>query len=225
MRNILKLTAAAAVLAMSTTAAMAGSSDGEIQIKAMATLVAPDGKITAVELDSIGLPAGTQTKADDNFVPTIAAEYFFTPNISLETICCVTQHDVTGTGPLAGAGLVSDANIIPATLTAKYHFGDGIGFKPYVGAGPTYFIFIDEKAGATTQALGATRQKMNDKLGFALQAGFDLPINDRGLGLSVDAKRYFVNTTARWFAGQTEVLRTRHRIDPWVVSAGLAYRF
>ena len=77
MRNILKLTAAAAALAMSATAAMAGSSDGKIQIKAMATLVAPDGKITAVELDSIGLPAGTQTKADDNFVPTIAAEYFF----------------------------------------------------------------------------------------------------------------------------------------------------
>ena len=171
MKNTLKWAAATAALAMSGTA-IAGSGDGKIQIKALATLVAPDGKITSIELDNIGLPAGTQTKADDNFVPTIAAEYFFTPNISLETICCVTQHDVTGTGTLDGAGLVS-----------------------------------------------------NDKVGFALQAGFDLPINDKGLGLSVDAKRYFVNTTARWFAGDTEVLRTRHRIDPWVVSAGLAYRF
>lgn len=224
MKNILKFAATAAALALGG-AAIAGSPDGKIQVKAMATLVAPNGKITSVELDSIGLPAGTQTKADDNFVPTIAVEYFFTPNISLETICCVTQHDVTGTGPIAGAGLVSDAKIIPATLTAKYHFGDGSGFKPYVGVGPTYFIFIDEKAGATAQSLGATRQKMNDKLGFALQAGFDLPLNDKGLGLSIDAKRYFVNTTAHWYAGQTEVLRTRHRIDPWVISAGLAYRF
>lgn len=224
MKNIAKLAAAAAAFVVGGTAS-AGSGDGKIQVKAMATLVAPDGKITSVELDSIGLPAGTQTKADDNFVPTIAAEYFFTPNISLETICCITQHDVTGTGPLDGAGLVSNANIIPATLTAKYHLVTGSGFKPYVGAGPTYFIFIDEKPGATTQALGATRQKMNDKVGFALQAGFDLPLNEQGLGLSVDAKRYFVNTTARWFAGPTEVLRTRHRIDPWVISAGLAYRF
>jgi outer membrane protein len=224
MKNIFKISAAATLLAMSG-AAMAGSSDGKIQIKLMGSLVAPDGKITSVELDNIGLPAGTQTRADDNFVPTIAAEYFFTPNISLETICCVTQHDVTGTGPLAGAGLVSNANIIPATLTAKYHFGDGSGFKPYIGAGPTYYIFIDEKAGATAKALGATRQKMNDKVGVALQAGFDLPLNEKGLGLSVDAKRYFVTTTAHWYAGQTEVLRTRHRIDPWVVSAGLAYRF
>ncbi|PHR15289.1 MAG: hypothetical protein COA41_16855 [Sphingopyxis sp.] len=224
MKNTLKLAVAAASLAMSGTA-VAGSGDGKIQVKVLGTLVAPDGKITSVELDNIGLPAGTQTEADDNFVPTIAAEYFFTPNISLETICCVTQHDVTGTGPLNGAGLVSNANIIPATLTAKYHLVTGSGFKPYIGAGPTYFIFIDEKAGATAQALGATRQKMNDKVGFALQAGFDLPINDKGLGLSVDAKRYFVTTTARGFAGPTEVLRTRHRIDPWVISAGLAYRF
>tara|TARA_R110002020_G_scaffold106578_3_gene248028 strand:- start:178 stop:852 length:675 start_codon:yes stop_codon:yes gene_type:complete len=224
MKNTLKLAVAAAALAMSG-AASAGSTDGKLQIKVLGTLVAPDGKITSVELDNIGLPAGTQTEADDKFVPTIAAEYFFTPNISLETICCVTQHDVTGTGPLAGAGLVADANIIPATLTAKYHIVTGSGFKPYIGAGPTYFIFIDEKPGATAKALGATRQKMNDKVGFALQAGFDVPVNDKGLGLTVDAKRYFVNTTARWYAGQTEVLRTRHRLDPWVISAGLAYRF
>lgn len=224
MRNVFKICVSVVILGLSGTA-VAGSSDGKIQVKAMGTLVAPNGKITSVELDNIGLPAGTQTEADDNFIPTLAVEYFFTPNISVETICCLTQHDVTGVGPLNGAGLVSNANIIPATLTAKYHFGDGSGFKPYVGAGPTYFIFIDEKAGATAQALGATRQKMNDKVGFALQAGFDLPLNDKGLGLSVDAKRYFVNTTARWYAGQTEVLRTRHKIDPWVVSAGLAYRF
>jgi len=134
MKNIIKISVAMAALAMSGSA-IAGSGDGKVQIKALATLVVPDGKITSIELDNIGLPAGTQTRADDNFVPTIAAEYFFTPNLSLETICCVTQHDVTGTGPLAGAGLVSDATIIPATLTAKYHFGDGSGFKPYVVAG------------------------------------------------------------------------------------------
>jgi outer membrane protein len=28
-------------------------------------------------------------------VPTIALEYFFTKNVSVETICCVTGHHVT----------------------------------------------------------------------------------------------------------------------------------
>lgn len=212
-------------LALSATPAQAGDPDGKIQLKLLGTAVLPDGKITEVKFDGLRLPAGTQTAADNNYVPTIAAEYFLTPNFSLETICCVTQHDVMGRGGLAGAGLVSNANIVPATLTAKLHFPTKGGIKPYVGAGPTYFIFIDEKPGATTRTLGATRQQLNDKLGFALQAGVDIPVNDNGLGVTLDAKRYFVSTDARWFAGNTLVLHTRHKLDPWVLSAGLAWRF
>jgi len=198
---------------------------GDVQVKILATLVAPDGKLKDVKLDAIGLPAGVQTKADDNVIPTIAIEYFVADHISIETIAGVTQHDVVGRGTLAGAGLVSDAKIIPATLTLKYHFGKDGGIQPYVGAGPSYFIFIDEKPGAGAVALGATRQKMNDTLGLALQAGVDIPVNDKGLSVTLDAKRYFLRPTARWFAGETEVLRTRHKLDPWVISAGVGYRF
>lgn len=220
------LCAAACAMTVGATPAFAGSADGAIQVKVLGTAVLPNGEITDVLVDGIGLPAGTQTAADDNYVPTLAIEYFVTPNISFETICCVTQHDVEGRGGLAGAGLVSNANIIPATLTAKYHFGTPGGIQPYVGAGPTYFIFIDEQPGDTARALGATRQQMNDHFGFALQAGVDVPVNDTGLSVSLDAKRYFLRTTAHWFnAAGTEVLATRHRIDPWVISAGLAFRF
>lgn len=203
----------------------AAAKSGDVQVKILATLVAPDGKLKDVKLDAIGLPADVQTKADDNVVPTIAVEYFVADHISIETIAGVTQHDVVGRGALAGAGLVSDAKIVPATLTLKYHFGKDGGVQPYVGAGPSYFIFIDEKPGAGAAALGATRQKMNDKLGLALQAGVDIPVNAKGLSVTLDAKRYFMRPTARWFAGATEVLRTRHKLDPWVVSAGIGYRF
>jgi len=198
---------------------------GDVQFKILATYVAPDGKITDVKTDLIGLSAGTQSKADDNVTPTVAIEYFVADNISLETIAGVTQHDVDGRGALKGATLVSDAKIVPATLTFKYHFGKEGGVRPYIGAGPSYFIFIDEKPGATTRTLGATRQKMGDKLGAALQAGIDIPVNDKGLALSIDAKRYFLRPTATWYAGSTEVLKTRHKLDPWVVSAGVAFRF
>ncbi len=222
---ILSATTAIA-MAFAAAPAMAGSPDGPIQVKLLGTAVLPDGKITDVLVDNIGLPAGSQTYADDSYVPTIAIEYYVTPQISIETICCITQHDVNGRGALAGAGLVSDATIVPATLTAKYHFGEAGGIQPYVGAGPSYFIFIDEQSGTTAQALGATRQRMNDHVGFALQAGVDIPVNQNGLSLSLDAKRYFLSTSAHWFnAAGTEVLATRHRIDPWVLSAGLAYRF
>ena len=222
MKKYLSLAALAVAL---TFPGQAAAKAGDVQFKLLGTFVAPDGKLTDVKVDRIGLPAGTQTKADDNLVPTVAVEYYVTDAISVETIAGVTQHDVDGRGALAGAGLVSNVKIVPATLTLKYHFGSDGGVQPYVGAGPSYFIFIDEKPGATAAALGATRQKMNDKLGVALQAGVDIPVNAKGLAVTFDAKRYFLRTTARWYAGTTEVLQTRHKLDPWVISAGVAFRF
>lgn len=221
----LPLLAASLLASAAALPGQAAARTGDVQVKLLGTLVAPDGKIKDVKIDAIGLPAGTQTKADDNVVPTVAIEYFVTDSISLETIAGVTQHDVNGRGALAGAMLVSDAKIVPATLTLKYHFGKEGGVQPYIGVGPSYFIFIDEKPGATAVALGATRQKMNDTFGAALQAGVDVPVNAKGLAVTFDAKRYVLRPTARWFAGTTEVLRTKHKLDPWVVSAGVAFRF
>lgn len=218
-----------AALAASTafaTPALAGDAEGHWQVKLLGTAVLPDGAIQDVIVDP-GLPAGTSAKAEDNYVPTVAVEYFFSPNVSVETICCITEHDVHGTGPLAGAELVADRKIVPATLTVKFHLPTDSGFKPYVGVGPAYFIFFNEKPGAATRTLlGATKLEFNDKVGVALQAGVDIGLGDSGLGISVDAKRYFVRPTAHWFnAAGAEVLATRHKLDPWVLSAGVAYRF
>jgi outer membrane protein len=101
------------------------------------------------------------------------------------------------------------------------------GIKPYVGAGPAYFIFFDEKPGAAARSLlGATKLAFNDKLGVAVQAGVDVALGNSGFGLSLDAKRYWVRPTAHWSnASGAEVLATRHKLDPWVLSAGVAYRF
>jgi outer membrane protein len=213
--------AAAAALAV---AAPAAAQEGRFQIKAFATAVLPDGKIDTVVTNRLGLGATAQTRATDSVVPTIAAEYFLSPSLSIETICCVTPHDVRGQGSLAGARLVNNAIILPATVTVKYHVDLG-GVKPYIGAGPSRFFIFGEDVGANARALGVTKVNLTDEFGVALQAGLDLPLNDRGLGFSVDAKRYFVGTTARFFNGATVALETKHDIDPWVVSAGVSYRF
>ena len=214
---------AAALLAFAAHPAVAQEA-GRFQIKLLGTAVLPDGKIKRVETDLVGLPAGTQTKANDNVVPTVALEYFATPSFSVETICCLTQHDVDGTTGLPGAELVADAKLIPATVTAKYHFNPG-GISPYIGAGPAYFMFIDDEPGAAVRPLGVTDFKASDELGFALQAGIDLPVGGNGMVVSIDAKRYFVDTTARWYDGDTVVIETEHALDPWVLSAGLGFRF
>jgi len=217
---------AAALAALSTTPASAqdAGNQGRWQVKALATAVLPDGKITRVDEDIVGLPATLQTRANDNVVPTLAVEYFLADSVSVETICCITQHDVDATTGLPGAELVADAKVIPATLTVKYHVPMG-PVKPYVGVGPAYFLWIDAKPGAATVPLGVTKTTLSDELGLAVQEGVDVAVNDSGLGVTLDAKRYFIDTTARWYAGSTLAIETRHKLDPWVLSAGLAWRF
>lgn len=214
-----------AAVSMLGTPAMAQDRAGSIQFKVLGTAVLPDGEVEAVNVDTVGLPAGTDTEANNNFVPTVAIEYFISDNFSIETIAGTTQHDVDAvSGFPAGTELVSDGLLLPATVTAKAHF-DLAGVKPYVGAGAAYFVWLDVDPGAATVPLGVTDTDLSDEFGFVLQAGVDIPLDDSGLGITFDAKRYFIGTTAQWFVGNTLVIETEHNLDPWVLSAGLAYRF
>jgi len=229
MNTMFKLGTAGVALAMLHTPAMAQDREddwaGEIQFKVLATAVLPDGNIERVNVDAVGLPAGTDTKASDNYVPTVAVEWFVAENFSIETIAGTTQHDVDAISGFApGTELVSDALLLPATVTGKAHLNAG-GIKPYVGAGVAYFVWLDVDPGAAVVPLGVTRTDLTDEFGFVLQAGFDVPLGDDGFGLTFDAKRYFIDTTAQWFAGDTLVIETEHELDPWVVSAGVSFKF
>lgn len=232
MRKIMMLAALGAATAI-TTPALAGSPDGKLQVKVLGTAVLPDGGIDKIKYIDPGL-AGTlsgmgvvdvDTKANDNVVPTLAVEYFFSNSISVETICCFTQHHVNGDADLSGTNLVNHVLILPATVTAKFHLDTGGPIKPYVGAGPSLFIVFDEKPGATAQALGVDKVKMSNSLGVALQGGVDIALGDNGFGLSLDAKKYFIKPTAKFYAAGTKLLETKHDLDPWVLSAGVSYRF
>ncbi|MEE4538130.1 MAG: OmpW family outer membrane protein [Erythrobacter sp.] len=220
----IKLAAISSAVAVAALAMPAAAQDaGTIQVKLLATTVLPDGSIDEVNVDGIGLVAGSDVEATDSVVPTAAIEYFFSPNFSIETIVGLTWHDVEGTGPLAGAELIDDLVILPATVSAKYHLPlDGV--KPYVGAGVAHFFVFGEDVGADAAALGATSVDLSDEFGFVLQAGIDVPLND-GLGLALDAKRYFIGTTATFDANGTTALQTDHDLDPWVLSAGISFQF
>lgn len=226
-----KLTIAAALAAASmlTAPAQAANANGKLQVKLMVTGVLPDGKIdkinTVIPAVATALGATPGTKANDNVVPTLAVEYYATPNVSIETICCFTQHHVTGTGSIAGANIANHVLILPATVTLKYHLDAG-PIKPYIGVGPSVFFYIDEKSGTVPTALGATKLKMDNRLGVALQGGVDVPLGDSGLGISLDAKKYFMKTKTHFLtAGGVEALSTTHKLDPWVVSGGVYARF
>lgn len=228
-RTAMAVAAPALALALAAPAQADDAPAGKWQFKLLATAVIPDGKIKTVEaiapsLASNAAFAAPQTYANNTITPTVAIEYFATPNISIETIAGITAHHVDGSGSLAGTNLVNHILIIPATLTAKYHLPLG-PVKPYVGVGPSLFLVMGERPGDTATALGVTRTKLSSDLGVAVQAGVDIAIPKTPFSLTLDAKRYWMNTTAHFYAGDTEVLTTKHKLDPWVLSTGVAYRF
>lgn len=229
-------TAVSGVLALATlaapVAAHAGSPDGHWQIKVLGTAVLPDGKIksvlsvnTATTLGAtVATVANPQTVVSDNGVPTLAVEYFFSPMVSVETICCTTAHHVDGVGALAGANLVNDVYLVPATVTVKLHAQLG-PIRPYVGVGPSLFLQLHSKPGTTAAALGVTRTKLSSDVGVAFQVGCDIPLGKSGFGLTLDVKKYLMTTNAHFYQGTTEALVTHHTLNPLLLSAGVSYRF
>ena len=181
-----------------------------LQLKLYVTQVNPDEELHSV---SPAIP-GAGVHVSNHTVPTVAIDYFVTPHISVETICCVTEHDVNGSGALAGVRLARHVGIVPATVTALYHFNPG-GIDPYVGAGASYFFFYNADAGD----LG--RVDLDNSAGWTLQAGVNIPIRNHWAA-SIDVKKVFLSTTAHF---RDAGVRADVRLDPWVVSAGVAYRF
>lgn len=194
----------------------------------MATIVDPNGKISSVQVTPFApgvLGGAVNTRASTNVVPTIAAEYFLTPNFSVETICCLTSHHVKLTGAGNGLPVVKNALILPATVTVKAHAQVG-PFKPYLGVGPSLFLFLKTKGDVGGALLGVPRADIKNTLGVAFQGGLDVPLNDQGLSLSLDAKKYILRPTVqlKTATGITAV-QLKDKLDPLVLSIGFAYRF
>jgi outer membrane protein len=231
-----KITKVAAVLTALTATTLAGSAqaagnpDGKFQFKVLATAVLPDGAVKgspSVDIAGLVPTAVGGMKASDNITPTVAIEYFATPNVSIETIAGVTAHHVSATaGSFKGVNLVNKIYIVPATLTVKYHVQLPYGIKPYVGAGPSLFLVVADEPSPELRGagLGVTRTKLTSELGVAVQGGVDIALG-KGYSLSLDAKKYWVSTNATVYAGNTVALVTRNKLNPWVLSAGVAYRF
>jgi outer membrane protein len=158
---------------------------------------------------------GGDVNISNSVVPELDISYFFTKNIAVELILGVTPHNVKGAGTLAGARIGS-AWLLPPTLMLQYHFTDLGPFKPYVGVGVNYTVFFNEKAKG-----GFTSFDLKDTFGLALQAGVDYMI-DQHWGINFDVKKIFLEPKVKVNNG---LITGKVKIDPWLIGAGVTYRF
>lgn len=207
---------AATALAASATAALADDAlapkqAGHILLQVRVTDVAPDAgnAITAA-----GAPTGLKADVSDSYVPTLGIDYFFTDHIAAELVLGTSYHKVKADGPGTNVE-VHDTWVVPPVLTLQYHFMPKARFSPYLGAGVNYMLFYSgkDKNGFTV--------KLKDGAGAALQAGFDYGLGGRW-SANVDVKKVYFNTKATINGG---ALASSVDLNPWVISAGVGYRF
>jgi len=152
-----------------------------------------------------------KVRVDNSVVPELDITYFFSDNIAAELIAAVTPHDISTRGGVDAGS----AWLLPPTATLQYHFTDYDQAKPYLGAGVNYTHFFNAKAGSLNAV------KYDDSIGFALQAGIDVPIADRWY-FNADVKKIWIDTTARF---SPSGVRADVDINPLLVGVGIGYRF
>ena len=165
------------------------------QIRLRATAVIPDGKTTFYDkvgaiLPALGSSAGpggeifaAGAKVSTTVIPELDVSYYFTKNIAVEAICCLSKHNVTGTGVLNGLP-VGSTWVFPPTVLLQYHFTNFGAFQPYIGVGVNFTAYFGTKSGGGsapffTPALGLTgvnsvsNLSIGSSWGVAGQVGFD----------------------------------------------------
>ena len=198
-----------------------GIGKGDVLLRLRGIVVAPNESSSGIT------PTFPTERASVNAsaMPEVDVTWMASDNIGFELIASTTKHSASGTsGTTGGIGKLASTWVLPPTLTAQYHLNPRGHVRPYVGAGINYTVFWNEKASdGLVAAVGPTRVRMSDSVGWALQAGVDIDVSRRAF-LNLDVKYIDIDTTARLRTTAIGTQSVRLGIDPLVVGVGVGFR-
>lgn len=194
-----------AVMAVSTFAASPALAHqaGDWLAKVGVTHIDPksgNGKV----LDTVGLDVGTSTR------PSFSVTYMATDNLGIEVLAAAPfKHGISADG----LGNIGSTRHLPPTVSLQWHFLPDARIQPYVGVGLNYTTFFSTKS-----PLGDL--DLADSWGIAGQVGVDISLSER----------WFMNADLRYIDISSKVKLDgqrigKARIDPWVATVGVGYRF
>jgi outer membrane protein len=233
MNKQLIVAVAAASLGLGALSAQAHE-QGDIIFRGGIATVAPNTDSDAIELPPpVGvLPNGVDV--DNGTAISLIGAWMINNNWALELLAATPfEHDIDLEDAPLAAGSTKH---LPPTLSLQWYPRGGMdGWQPYIGVGINYTTFFDEEVDPALGAflgetLGVTsaRLSLDDSVGVAVQAGVDIPINEKwyfnagiwwiDIGTTADIDVGFEDGSAATVSFDVD-------IDPMVYNIGFAYKF
>ena len=214
---------------------------GDWLVRARGIAIVTDDSSGRIHLEAGGTSTpldGSGVGVDTSVVPELDVTYMVTDNIGIEAIAGIAIHDVDLEGPgpvLSSLGFtdgfkIFDSWVLPPTVTVQYHFMPENNIRPYVGVGVNYtaFLWNDATDNLETAVGSPVDVDMDNGFTWAAQIGADVDINDKWY-FNVDVKYIDIDSTASLLIKNGAFANTGLRVDvdinPWVVGAGIGYRF
>ncbi|MPT47067.1 MAG: OmpW family protein [Sphingobium sp.] len=170
-----------------------------------------------IDLSSAGVN-GAALSTYEHHTATAQLGYFVTPNVAINaTVGVPPTIDIFGANAVGEVPQLGRITYGPTSLTLQYHPTRDGRVRPYVGAGLSYMFVFAEKDGAFQNL------KVDEDLGFALEAGSELMIANK-TALFIEAKKAFLRPKAYGTFGGAEV-EGKTKLDPWVFSGGVSFHF
>lgn len=210
-RNLLKTAALAALVLSSFAPTASAASPWTARVRA--TYLQMADKSDAFSALGINF-APDAVAINSKWIPEFDFSYAFSDNLSAELVLTIPQSQEV---KLAGVGKLGKFKHLPPTLLGQYRFNAVSGWRPYLGAGLNFTLIYDADLKVANVPLGLE----NSSLGLALQAGCDIDLGN-GLALNLDAKRAALRSDVAVKGGPR---LTTAKLDPWLFSVGLGWRF
>ena len=188
------------------------------------------GFLKSIPLGALGTGTLNNVAIPPSYTLGLEAGYFLTPNIALAISAGVpplmhikaTAFNFTNA---LGTDLVGSVRFGPLMGLLQYHFTQWGAFQPYFGAGAAYVVMF-----ANTSDGFLSNFSVDPTWCFVTQAGFDYMLTDFGLpnwGVFADAKKLiYLNPNFQGNVLNTNVhVKTLGKIDPWIASTGITFKY
>lgn len=210
--NFRTATRALLALALALAPLAARAEEGPFLVRLRGVYISPANKSDAIP--ALGVPADAITVSTKT-IPEVDVTWFFTKRLAAELVLTYPQeHDVMLNGTKIGT-----FKHLPPTLTLQYHFLPDFVVSPYLGAGVN--LTLISNVNLSVPGVGAL-DLSSSSFGFAAGAGADVRLGDHVV-LNADVKWVQIRSDVLLAATGAKVSAVK--VDPWLIGAGVGYRF